>query len=254
MILRLGKLRHIPGWKFTGRVLCKDMPMDMQKPSVGYSLCLALSIASVTAAIFPAPGLTQTSHNIIKTDQRQYAIAPGKLSDTLAQFAAQAGVHLVFDTQQLAGRQSRGLTGRYSTPPGFSTLLQDSGYAVRAHENGDYRLVAANETTSAVSPVDVSGESRYSSGLPEAYAGGQVACGGRIGLLGNRDVFDTPFRVTNYTAELIENRQARTVADVIRNDSSTYLINPGQGFGEATAIRGFTIDTLYDGLPGLGHR
>ena len=58
-------------------------------------------------------------------------------------------------------------------------------------------------------------------GLPSAYAGGQVARGGRVGLLGNVDVMDTPFNTTNYTQALIQDQQARSVADVLQNDPSS---------------------------------
>ena len=92
-------------------------------------------------------------------------------------------------------------------------------------------------------------------GEAEAYAGGQVTRSGRIGLLGNRDIFDTPFSISSYTAELIENQQARTVADVIRNDASAFLNSAGQGYYENITIRGFDVSfsdsTLYDGLPNL---
>ena len=92
-------------------------------------------------------------------------------------------------------------------------------------------------------------------GQAEAYPGGQVTRSGRIGLLGNKDIFDTPFSISSYTAELIENQQARTVADVIRNDASARLNSAGQGFFEDITIRGFNMisftSTLYDGLPNL---
>ena len=92
-------------------------------------------------------------------------------------------------------------------------------------------------------------------GQAEAYAGGQVTRSGRIGLLGNKDIFDTPFSISSYTAELIENQQARTVADVIRNDASAFLNTAGQGYFENITIRGFYVpsadSTLYDGLPNL---
>src|SRR5690606_10547688 len=55
---------------------------------------------------------------------------------------------------------------------------------------------AAGVTT--LSTVIVTGAA-YSD-LPEAYAGGQVARGGTLGVLGVQDVMDTPFSVTNYTA------------------------------------------------------
>ena len=92
----------------------------------------------------------------------------------------------------------------------------------------------------------------------ETYAGGQVTRSGRFGLLGNRDIFDTPFSISSYTAELIENQQAKTMADVIRNDASTNVINAETTNGATIAIRGFNTggsgSELYDGLPGLAHR
>ena len=89
-------------------------------------------------------------------------------------------------------------------------------------------------------------------GQAEAYAGGQVTRSGRFGLLGNRDIFDTPFSISSYTAELIENQQARTVGDVVRNDPSALSNDSGQGIRESIGIRGFYVfSNLYDGLPGL---
>ena len=62
---------------------------------------------------------------------------------------------------------------------------------------------------------------------PAPYAGGQVATGGSLGLLGNRSVMDTPFNQTNYTAELIANQQARTIRDVLVNDPSVRVDSGG---------------------------
>ena len=89
-------------------------------------------------------------------------------------------------------------------------------------------------------------------GQAETYTGGQVTRSGRIGLLGNKDIFDTPFSISSYTAELIENQQARTVGDVVRNDASALSTDSGQGIREAIGIRGFYVSwNLYDGLPNL---
>ncbi|NMG66957.1 hypothetical protein GPA19_18610 [Azoarcus indigens] len=74
-------------------------------------------------------------------------------------------------------------------------------------------------------------------GAVEVEAGGQIARGGRVGMLANQDVFDTPFAMTSYTAELIENQQARTVADVVVNNASTRLMNPNQGTGSSRRRR-----------------
>ena len=51
--------------------------------------------------------------------------------------------------------------------------------------------------------VVVTGGAQPGHELPKPAAGGQVARGGRLGLLGNTDIMDTPFNTTNFTAELL---------------------------------------------------
>ncbi len=75
--------------------------------------------------------------------------------------------------------------------------------------------------------------------VPPAYAGGQVASGGSLGLLGNRGVMNTPFNQTSYTAELIQNQQARTIRDVLANDPSVRVIQAAGGGADSLFIRGF---------------
>ena len=91
-------------------------------------------------------------------------------------------------------------------------------------------------------------------GLTKPYAGGQVARGGRVGLLGNQDVMDTPFSTTAYTSELIQDQQARSVAVVVQNDPSVRVARGFGNFQEMYVIRGFPVasdDTAYNGLYGL---
>lgn len=92
---------------------------------------------------------------------------------------------------------------------------------------------------------------------PPAYAGGQVARGGRLGILGNQDMMDVPFSITSYTAELIQNQQARSLGDVLANDPG---IRTTRGFGnyaESFVVRGFPLtgdDIGYNGLYGVAPR
>lgn len=91
-------------------------------------------------------------------------------------------------------------------------------------------------------------------GLPSAYAGGQVARGGRMGMLGNVDMMDAPFSATNYTQALIQDQQARGVADVLQNDPSVRVARGFGNFQELYVIRGFPVnsdDLAYNGLYGL---
>ncbi len=86
---------------------------------------------------------------------------------------------------------------------------------------------------------------------PAPYAGGQVATGGSLGLLGNRSVMDTPFNQTSYTAQLIANQQARTIRDVLANDPSVRVVQAAGGGADTLFIRGFYYDSGDFGLNGL---
>ena len=74
-----------------------------------------------------------------------------------------------------------------------------------------------------------------------SYAGGQVAQGGTLGLLGSRSVMNVPFSTTNYTSQLIENQQGRTAADTLINDASVRATTGQNGFDDTLQIRGFPV-------------
>jgi iron complex outermembrane receptor protein len=86
---------------------------------------------------------------------------------------------------------------------------------------------------------------------PAPYAGGQVATGGSLGLLGNRGVMNTPFNQTSYTAQLIANQQARTVGDVLFNDPSVRTKTPAGNGVDGLYIRGFYYDSGDYAMNGL---
>lgn len=107
----------------------------------------------------------------------------------------------------------------------------------------------------ALSTVTVNASADASAqGLSPAYPGGQVARGGRAGILGTKDSMDTPFSITSYTNELIQDKQAKSVGEVLLNDSGVRLARGFGNFQEAYFIRGFVLssdDTAYNGLYSL---
>lgn len=108
---------------------------------------------------------------------------------------------------------------------------------------------AVLDTVTVVPSADASAD-----GLPVPYAGGQVARGGRVGLLGNRDTMETPFNANAYTSDLIQDQQARNVSDVMQNDASVRTARGFGNFQELYVIRGFPVysdDMSYNGLYGL---
>ena len=77
-------------------------------------------------------------------------------------------------------------------------------------------------------------------GAQPAYAGGQVARGGQVGVLGSVDYMSAPFSTQSFTQQFIENRQATTIQDVLLYDPS---ISAAQGGSRAAVdyvrFRGF---------------
>ena len=87
--------------------------------------------------------------------------------------------------------------------------------------------------------------------LPPPYAGGQVATGGQLGILGERGFMDTPFNQSNYTSQLIKDQQARSVMDVLANDSSVRNTLSSANYVAVPFVRGFTLsnqDYAFNGM------
>lgn len=88
--------------------------------------------------------------------------------------------------------------------------------------------------------------------LDEApYMNGGVARRGGVGVLGASDIMDTPFSTTNYTSQLLEDQQARTLADVLVNEASVRVQTSTSGFSEDFQIRGFGVGSGDVGVNGL---
>lgn len=102
--------------------------------------------------------------------------------------------------------------------------------------------------------VNVNAQAPSPSALPAVFAGGQVARGGQLGVLGNQDIMDVPFSVSSYTEQLIQDQQAETVADVLLNDSSVRQASGFSNQAQIFMIRGLPLtgdDISYNGLYGV---
>lgn len=94
-------------------------------------------------------------------------------------------------------------------------------------------------------------------GVVPAFAGGQVAQGGRLGMLGNTPTMRSPFNVTSYTDKFIRDQQAATGADALILDPSMRSTHPTGGLLDSFNIRGFPINEgnngefAFEGLYGI---
>ena len=210
---------------------------------------LGLSVTLALGALLP------TAQSLAAEDSsasvQRYAIAPGPLNQVLAQFAASAGVPLSFDPALLGNRQSSGLQGEYNVQEGFARLLQGSGLSLSSGANGYTLVPQASDGALELGATTVSAQAGDGD---DSYAGGQVARGARLGVLGNQQLKDVPFSVTAFTAKTIADQQAQTVGDVLLNDASVRQSAGFGNFSQVFMIRGLPLngdDISYNGLYGV---
>jgi len=111
----------------------------------------------------------------------------------------------------------------------LGTPLLGLPLAAHAQDSGPARLAPVNVTAEAA----------------------RVSRSGGLGVLGSSDVMDTPFSTTNYTSQMLEDQQARTLADVVVNEASVRMMTSTGSFSEDFQIRGFNVTSGDVGLNGL---
>ncbi|WP_434586012.1 TonB-dependent receptor [Klebsiella sp. R390] len=104
---------------------------------------------------------------------------------------------------------------------------------------------AANQKNEEVMVVQASEGDDFKAGgdlVVPAFLDGQIAHGGRLGMLGEQKAMDVPFNVIGYTAKLIQDQQAHTIADVVNNDAGVQVVQGYGNFAQTYRIRGFKLD------------
>ncbi|GGF58249.1 TonB dependent/Ligand-Gated channel TonB [Azorhizobium oxalatiphilum] len=186
------------------------------------------------------------------------SIPAGPLESGILNLGRQANLRMLYPSSLTTGKQTRGLSGQMTSQQAVGRLLEGTGLS--------YSFSAAN-VVRIFDPATTGPDGRVTGGegiqldtvqvdgsLPAPYAGGQVATGDRLGILGNRDFMDAPFNVITYTSKTIADQQARTVADVTKNDPSVRTTWADGSYSNQFVIRGFPVantDIAINGLYGL---
>ncbi|SIR04339.1 iron complex outermembrane recepter protein [Bosea sp. TND4EK4] len=116
---------------------------------------------------------------------------------------------------------------------------------------------AAQQATSQVQLDEIVVEGAGGKGVAPAYAGGQVATGARLGVLGDTDTGKAPFSVTSYTEQFVRDRQARTASEALALDPSVRATQGTNAPFDSLYIRGFPFNEgtsgefAFDGVYGV---
>lgn len=221
-------------------------------------LSLVTGLSAQAQQVDPSQAAGQGGDRVVEV-----SIAPQPLDSALTRLAEQASLRILFSSADLAGRQTAGFTGRFTIGDVLTRLLDGSGFTFRFTDAKTVTLARATQTSESavqLGPVRVAETgpdappTSVLGTLPEPYAGGQVARGGQVGMLGNKDVMDTPFSQTNYTNKTMQDQQAQTVQDVLLNDPSILTKqNSASDEDGSITIRGFssTLSAGFGTLNGL---
>ncbi|MEG2030292.1 MAG: TonB-dependent receptor [Janthinobacterium sp.] len=238
----------------TKRMATRHLPaLNLSRIATAVQLALITGLSVGALGVAAAPAYAQAAQA-----RQAFSVPAGSLGLALNSFAAAAGIELTVEASLLQGKSSAGLSGSYSVPEGFYELLRGHGLQAVREGNGSYTLRreraqnAAAEAAATMPAVTVWGKGNT---VTEAYAGGQVAAGARVGFLGDKDFMETPFNTISYTDTFIEDRQARDITDVISATDPTVFSSGMTGIiGENYSIRGFSSsigDVTFGGLFGV---
>ncbi len=223
-------------------------PRSPQRPAGRRAASRRLSVLAVALALFGAAHAAPVDIDL-----------PAQpLAASLQALGRKAGLTIASDDALLAGKAAPALRGKLEPDVALRQLLAGSGLEA-VLQNGAWLVrraaVAAAQPESTLPEIRVRASAEAQPGdLPKAYAGGQVARGGGVGFLGNKDVFETPFNVTNFTAASIQNLQATRVEEVLKTDPAVRVASVGTGWYQDFIIRGFRVTgsaSLFNGLAGI---
>jgi iron complex outermembrane receptor protein len=119
----------------------------------------------------------------------------------------------------------------------FSRVLLCSMLAVAAND-------AAAQTTSTDDASTTTTE-------PVVVVGRRTGDDAGVGMLGRREVLQTPWSVTGYTSALIADQVARNTSEVLANDPAVRVMGATDGNYDNLMIRGFPVTSAAFALNGL---
>ena len=211
----------------------------------------AALLASLTS------GLTTGVATVAYAEEAQvfdFRLPAGKLEDALQALAKQSSITLTFEAAQVKGKSVPALTKQLTREQALQQLLKDTGLQAK-QTNGAIIIVprpVSPHHTDTLPEVNVQASKTHSlNELPQPFAGGQVAKASRMGIMGNVDIFKTPFSTQSFTEEFVLDQQARRLADIVAVDPSVRSAMAEYGDSETYHIRGFPLFTNQVGINGL---
>ncbi|OWT60228.1 TonB-dependent siderophore receptor [Candidimonas nitroreducens] len=230
------------------RTTCKPARRSALPPSppISHGLSAAAMSLLLIFGLAPRPARAQET-------PMQISIAAQPLANALVQLANKYSLELAYAPGIVAGLDAPAVAGNVTADQALRQMLAGTG--IEFTRNGrNVSLRKALQPQGAVTLPEIRVKGRHDG---DTYSAGQLARSASLGALGNTDIMDAPFSVVSYTESMINDAQARTIGEVLTNDSSVRTTGQANGVSESFSIRGFPInegnigDVMFDGLYGI---
>ncbi|AVJ25846.1 TonB-dependent siderophore receptor [Achromobacter spanius] len=182
-------------------------------------------------------------------DTQTYAIAAGELQTVLSAFGQASGLMITYSAEDIAGKHSAGVIGRYAVKDALATLLAGTGLQAIAQSNGGYTVTPIPRSTESaveLAPISVIGRTDIvtTEGL-DSYASPNVSM-----FKGATSLRDIPQSVSVLTRQQMDDQDLTTAAAAL--NQVTGVSTTGYDRTESIMVRGYTANAQADGVPMVG--
>lgn len=182
------------------------------------------------------------------SEHPRYDIAPGPLDETLASFAARAGINITMPPALVAGKRSAGLQGEYTVAQALDRLLAGTGLdAVGSDKSFVLRpapCVGEGAAATQLAPVQVTA-SGLNDGTTEG-TGSYTATGPSGTATGLAlSLRETPQSVTVMTRQRMDDFKLETLTDVLEQTPGVTVAR--QSDSNTFNVRGSAVNLQTDG-------
>lgn len=187
------------------------------------------------------------------SERQRYDIAPGPLDDTLASFAARAGISIAMPPNLVAGKRSAGLQGDYTVARALDRLLAGTGldavgsgksYVLKplpqaGGEAGATQLAPIRVTATGLNDGLTEGTGSYTTRSSNSATGLALS------------LRETPQSVSVITRQQMDDQGLQNIADVLQQTPGI-SVNRDNTEGYSFYARGFQVENFqFDGVPSL---
>jgi len=212
---------------------------------LGTALCLGAQLPQ--AVVETAAAQETTTHT--------FEIPAGPLTQALRKLADQSGLQIAYSTDIASSQTAPAITGTMTAEDALTRLLSSTHLHYRFTGANTVTILDAatlgEEGAVLLDPITVT-EKKLNGSAASGYRVGAV----NAGVLGEKSLQDTPYSIEVFSRDLMDNLQARSLADVTKTDASVALMSDNLVTeNNALAIRGLTPDgTTGKKIDGLNVR